>query len=91
MNKGFTIIELLIVMMLVTLNFMIFSSRLVPFDNTYIHPESCLLKAMALKERCHYTKNLHFNENGNINKAQTLKILDKTCVFQLGMGRYECE
>ena len=33
--------------------------------------------------------NLTFNQHGNVNQAQTLKINNQYFVIQLGRGRYE--
>ena len=59
MNDGFTLIEVLIVMMVITLLSLVFTSKLKLSEDTY--------------------------------HAQTIKISNKICVFQLGMGRYSCE
>ena len=91
MNKGFTLIELLIVLMISSLIALVFSVRLFNYELTYIHPESCQLQAMANKTQCTYNDSIYFNKNGNINQAQTVKIDETRCVFQLGMGRYRCE
>ncbi len=91
MNDGFTLIEVLIVMMVITLLSLVFTSKLKLSEDTYLNPENCQLKSMAHKSRCQLNDTIHFNENGNINHAQTIKISNKICVFQLGMGRYSCE
>lgn len=91
MNKGFTLVEILVVMMFLTVFTAVFSVVMIPYDPEYIHPETCQLQAMATKETCVWEKGVHFNAHGNINQARTLKYHAKTCVFQLGMGRYACE
>lgn len=91
MNRGFTLIEILVVMLFLTVLTSVFAVIFVPFESNYIHPETCQLKAMASKETCVWEKGIHFNANGNINQARTIKYANKKCVFQLGMGRYACE
>lgn len=50
-------------------------------------------QVMAMKDlkRKEFDDDLWFNENGNINRAQTKMIANKTCVFNLGFGRFHCE
>lgn len=91
MNKGFTLIEMLLVLMVVTILTLVFSTQLKLYEVEYFDPIQCQLKAMATRERCQFNSTIHFNQNGNINHAQTIKFHDKTCIFQLGMGRYRCE
>lgn len=90
-NSGFTIVELLVVMLILLSLPVIFNFNFIKFSFDYFNPTHCQLKAMTNRKNCHYTKTLHFNENGNINRAQTIKVGKKECVFQLGMGRFYCE
>ncbi len=91
MNKGFTLIEVLVVMFILTVLGSVFSIGLVEFESEYFNPKTCQLKAMATKEKCQFNKTIRYNENGNINHAQTFKVNNRVCIFQLGMGRYRCE
>lgn len=91
MNKGFTLIEMLVVLLMMTVFSIVFSVGVMKYEKTYFNPIKCQLEAMSKKEKCQLNEYIHFNENGNINHAQTVKINGKTCVFQLGMGRYHCE
>lgn len=91
MNKGFTLIEMMLVLFILVSLTLIFSIKPTLFHYDYFNPVHCQLKAMSSKEKCELNKTLHFNANGNINHAQTISINKKTCVFQLGMGRYRCE
>lgn len=90
-NKGFTLIEIMVVMMMVSLFSLVFASKLVPFDETVFNPIHCQLKAMSKRSICQFNDTIHYNQNGNINHAQTINFKTKTCIFQLGMGRYRCE
>lgn len=90
-NKGFTLIEVLLVLFIISLFGIIFFPIIHMPSSQLFDPEACQLKAMALKQHCNFTDSLSFNRNGNINHAQTIVNNKKTCVFQLGMGRYVCE
>ncbi|AMC94637.1 hypothetical protein AOC36_04990 [Erysipelothrix larvae] len=65
------------------------SSQLI--EDSFTDFQYCQLEAMAEKTRCTVNENLWFNKNGNINQAQTQQFGRKTCVFQLGFGRFKCE
>lgn len=90
-NSGFTLIEVLLVLFTITLFSLVFIPSKVEFENHLINPITCQLYAMSHKDKCVFINDLSFNENGNINKAQTRIIFNKECVFQLGMGRFRCE
>lgn len=49
------------------------------------------IQAMRDQEKVEIYDGLYFNGNGNINQAQTIYFKNKTCVFQLGFGRFYCE
>lgn len=90
-NKtGFTLIEMLIVMSLITLLTTIF---LIPnfFKESDMAIIDLQLEAMASGKRKYYSKDLWFNGRGNINLGQTININGMSCIFQLGFGRYRCE
>ncbi len=91
MNKGYTLLEVLLVMftltMLSSLFFVVFKRP----SYTYINPVACQLDAFSNHSRCYFTKDIWFNQNGNINKARSVKLGKFDCVFQLGFGRFRCE
>ena len=90
-REGFTLVELLIVLSVVSVLTLMVDWRISKLTVNYDNPLHCQIEAMAHKKQCVWLKGLHFNENGNINHAQTIKYKGKTCVFQLGMGRFHCE
>ena len=91
LNRGFTLVEILVVMLCVVSLTLIFNILMPKIEVQGFNPTHFQLKAMATRQKISFTQTLHFNENGNINHAQTIKINDKHCVFQLGMGRFYCE
>ena len=91
LNKGFTLVEVLIVLLCVVSLTILFNISWQKIEFNHLNPTHLQLKAMATKQKVSFTKTLHFNENGNINRAQTIKLNNKDCVFQLGMGRFYCE
>lgn len=90
-NKGFTLLEMMIVMLCVSVFSLIFIPKIVVYDHKNFNPLTCQLEAMAHKKKCEYNETISYNQNGNINHAQTIKVNKKTCIFQLGMGRFRCE
>ena len=89
--KGFTLVESILVM-LVLVSLSLLFGIMIPSKQYYFKsPHICQLKAMSTRRACHYSKDIWFNENGNINHGLTIKIDGFICVFQLGMGRYRCE
>ena len=90
-SKGFTLVEVILVMLVVVTLGVLFGI-IAPAKQYYFKsPHICQLKAMSTRRACHYSKDIWFNDNGNINQGRTIKIDRYTCVFQLGMGRYRCE
>ena len=90
-SKGFTLLEVILVMLVVVTLSVLFGV-IAPGKQYYFKfPHICQLKAMSTRLACHYSKDIWFTENGNINQGRTINIDRYTCVFQLGMGRYHCE
>lgn len=101
LTKGFTLIEMMVVLfclstlilLSLTIRIPILNDEIQMFENTY--------KMIQLKSMSSYTKlpinhdydsnvfSLTFNHHGNVNQAQTLIINDQKFVVQLGKGRYE--
>ena len=90
-RQGFTLLEILIVMFITTFVVLFALPKLHLIEDSYFNPTHAQLKAMATKERVVVMDGLWFNENGNINEAQTVFIGKIKCIFQLGMGRYRCQ
>ena len=90
-NKGFTLIEVLVCLLIISLILLFSMNSFIKFSNSYFNPVYYQLEAMATKKRTKMDSVIWFNENGNINQARTIKINNKKCVFQLGMGRFRCE
>lgn len=91
MNKGFTLVEILVVMFTSTIFSSLFFVVFRVPQYEYINPVACQLEAFAKRKRCYFKDSIWFNQNGNINRAATHKIGNTTCVFQLGFGRFRCE
>lgn len=90
-NKGFTMIEALIVMVFVVLVSGLFYIPTAEFKAPLsIGVLDDQLEAMATGQRVYFMEGLWFNGRGNINRGQTLNYRGVVCVFQLGMGRYRC-
>ena len=92
-NRGFTLLELLIVLSVITLVSLISMTRweFKAHANKNIDILSSQIRAMRNQQEVKVSDSMHFNANGNINRAQTIKYDHKTCVFQLGFGRFYCE
>lgn len=90
-NKGFTFLEMMVVLMVISALSLLFVLPVV-FSNE-MSVDSIIeaqLKAMAHSERVTLQDNLWFNVRGNINMAQTVNYKGFQCVFQLGFGRFSC-
>lgn len=92
-NKGFTLLELLVVLSMLTIVSLLtmtcwqfFASKDDAMDILYKQ-----VLAMHTQDKVFIRQSLYFNGNGNINHAQTLKFNRITCTFQLGFGRFYCE
>ncbi|NMB18484.1 MAG: prepilin-type N-terminal cleavage/methylation domain-containing protein [Erysipelothrix sp.] len=90
-KRGFTLLEMLIVMFITSYIVLFALPKLHLVEYLYFNPTHAQLKAMATKTRVVVIDGLWFNENGNINQAQTVIVGKKKCIFQLGMGRYRCQ
>lgn len=91
-NDGFTLVEILLVMVIITfISGLFIAPAIVQKETVILNAVDSQLKAMATGQRVSFKDGLHFNHRGNINQAKTLQINGKRCVFQLGMGRYYCE
>lgn len=95
-NSGFTLLEMMMVLFVLSILFSISRLTFKPFEFNQFENEvlSTQLKSLATtstNELNHpYPSNvsiLTFNPWGNINSAQTVQAY-KTYVFQLGTGRY---
>lgn len=90
-KRGFTLLEMLIVIFITCFIVLFALPKLHLVEYLYFNPTHAQLKAMATKTRVVVIDGLWFNENGNINQAQTVIVGKKKCIFQLGMGRYRCQ
>lgn len=93
LNKGFTLLELLVVLSMITVLSLVTITRWQYSANKDNNIDILCkqVRAMQLQDKVSLNKSLYFNGNGNINQAQTLKFNHKTCTFQLGFGRFYCE
>ncbi len=96
--NGFTLLEMLVVMLIVTLISSLTLLYQMPksdsvkvFEQHYLYQQ---VRALALKQRTTLpttnsnVSSLTFNARGAINQAQTIKFKRSIFVVQLGMGRY---
>lgn len=90
-KRGYTLVEMVLVLTIISLFSTYTLNRIPKKTHRYNTPLTCQIEAMAKRQTCIYTSGLMFNENGNINRGQSLKIGNVYCVFQIGMGRYSCE
>lgn len=91
-NDGFTLIEVVLVMMMISLISIILGMPyLVEATPSLSLATDAQLEAMALRRTVWYQQGLSFNHRGNINQAQSINVSGRRCVFQVGMGRYYCE
>ncbi|MCI6272961.1 MAG: hypothetical protein MR601_08455 [Erysipelotrichaceae bacterium] len=98
LNKGYLLKELLISIFIFSIILLIYvpvikkySYNHLLFYDDYIYTQT---KSMANKEVNFYESNyletdyfISFNEKGNVNKAQTVKINNHTFVIELAGGR----
>ena len=92
-DRGFTLLELLLVLSVITIVSLISLTRweFKSHGDKNIDIISAQLFSMRDQESIYVNDDLYFNGNGNINHAQTIHYDNKTCVFQLGFGRFYCE
>lgn len=90
-NKGFTLIDILVVLFIVSSLSLVTISKYSAPDFLYIyltndilrdHVNSLVNKRESLVNEYGY----YFNENGNINKAQTIHLKNKDIILHLGNG-----
>lgn len=103
-NKAaFTLVESLFVISIISM-VLLFSFNHIPsgihfLDDTSListiiyHCQSDSLVSKKKVNLSHYFNEINvgdytFNSSGNINHGGTVKLMDKECVFQLGMGRF---
>lgn len=98
-NRGFTLIEMMIVLMIVSMSTISLSLVFKPFTisddvlfsdylkHTQIKALATATKQIVETDHSNVSK-LSFNELGNVNMAQTITLSSKKIVIQLGMGRY---
>ena len=90
-NKGFTFLEMMVVLMVISALSLLFVLPVVFADELGVDSIiEAQLKAMADSERVVIQEGLWFNIRGNINQAQTVNYKGFKCVFQLGFGRFTC-
>lgn len=88
---GFTLLEMMLVMVVLSVLSLLFLRYTAPPsipDTVVIYYQ---LQAMDELRRVQVSERLWFNHNGNINAGQRHTIDDRSCVFTLGFGRYRCE
>lgn len=91
-SSGFTMVEMLLVVMLISMVSLILGvPYIVSTKGSEMAASDTQLEAMATGKTIPFQQGLTFNHKGNINQAKTLKFGGRTCVYQLGMGRYYCD
>lgn len=90
-NKGFTLLEMILTIFIVTSFFMLMITRItnpdlswIYFSNEYIEKQADSLINRKDNNMNNYL--IHFNMNGKVNKAQTIPIGNKSIVIHLGTG-----
>ena len=90
-NKGFTLLETLLTVLIVTSLTLVTLSRVnnldlewIVFSNEYLSLQADSL----INKKTNYLDNydVHFNENGRVNRAQTIEFRNKKLVIHLGNG-----
>ncbi len=101
LTKGFTLLEVVIVLFCTSLLMLLSLAIKIPVTSNEIYNFENTYKMMQLKSMAEISSyplnhnyssnvlNLTFNQHGNVNQAQTLKINNQYFVIQLGRGRYE--
>lgn len=95
-NKGFTLLEMLLTIFIVTSFFTLFISNInnpdlswIYFSNEYVEKQADSLINRKDNNINNYL--IHFNPNGKVNKAQTINIGNKNIIIHLGTGYFTYE
>lgn len=92
-TKGFTLLEMLIVISIISMIIIVTFTNKINIDKDYYAFASHYLfmqsEALRKNEKIFFNdKNISFNANGNVNKAQTIHFENnKDIVVELGGGR----
>ena len=92
-TKGFTLLEMLIVISIISMIIIVTFTNKISIDKDYYAFASHYLfmqsEALRKSEKTFFDdKNISFNANGNVNKAQTIYFENnKDIVVELGGGR----
>lgn len=90
-NKGFSLLEVLLTILIVTSLTLVTLSRVnnfnlswLDFSNKYLYLQTDSL----INKNENYVEgyDIHFNENGRVNRAQTIDFHNKKIVIHLGTG-----
>ena len=92
-KKGFTLLEVLLTLLIVSSLFLLTLTRTtktnldwIEVSNEYLKNLSCSLTRKEENALEYEGKYIRFNEMGRVNKAQTINIGNKNIVIHLGNG-----
>lgn len=90
-NKGFGLLDMLIVLFIVTSMMLVALTKYRTPDFDYIYLTNDILDAhinsLVNKENSNVSgQDIYFNENGNINKAKTITFNNHSIILHLGNG-----
>lgn len=90
-KKGFGILDILVLLLIVSSLTLVSISNFRKPDFEYIYLTNNILKSHTnslINKEYNYIDNwgIYFNENGNINKAQTINFKNKKIILHLGNG-----
>ena len=91
LNKGYTMVEMLIVLVIISIFTLVTVNRIVEIDNTYYEFSNKynFYKSIALanSEVINFDENIRFNTDGNVNQARTINFENgKKIIIELGYG-----
>lgn len=96
LNKGYTLIEMLVVLALISIFSLLTLNKSLDIDEAYYEffDEYNLYKSIALKDsnKTYYDYDIYFNEDANVNRARTITFDNgKSIIVELGFGvlKYE--
>lgn len=92
LNNGFTLLEMLIVLVIMSIFLLLTGIYKVDYDEEYYLFPSIYLynqsEAMLKAEKVYMDDyDISFNSEGHVNRAQTLYFINKKIVVELGGGR----